>query len=434
MEIHKYDPTFPEDNKTRVLAINADGSINFAPAYTSATAFAIDQAGRQRMSLPIPLGDYKLINDRLPLFFDTEVIGTGAVSYDTVKKAHDMTTGANSDAAIVQTFMTHNYFAGKAQFVEFTSFDFDNETNITKRSGYFSSNEVTPFDSNKDGFFIETDGTTHYLVITRDGTEHTKIAQADWNDSLDGNGASGITIDWAKFNVFQANFLWLGGTGLTISIVVGKAIYEIVNYIHANGTNADNLIFASPNKPIRHEIRQSGAGSGQFKPVCSTVASEGSSDSANIGSIRAVNSGSAPITCATAGTEYVIKAIKLKDAYKDTTIDVLDLDVFANSANDAFLWKISLNPTLSAPLTYSNVTDSAIQEADGDGVITSSGGYEIASGYVSSNSTLAKALDSARKLGSTIDGTRDQIVLTVTGLTGETNVASFGSINYKEFV
>ena len=77
------------------------------------------------MSLPIPLGDYKLLNDRLPLFFDTELVNGGLVSYDAVKKAHSMTTASSCDAAIVQTFMTHNYFSGKSQFIEFTCFDFD---------------------------------------------------------------------------------------------------------------------------------------------------------------------------------------------------------------------------------------------------------------------------------------------------------------------
>src|SRR6056297_619129 len=94
--------------------------INFADLYEVNQATVSDQAGRGRASLPIPLGDYKLINDRLPFFFDTETNGTGAVQYNSTLKSHDMSTGADGDWAVVKTFQSHNYFAGKSQFVEIT--------------------------------------------------------------------------------------------------------------------------------------------------------------------------------------------------------------------------------------------------------------------------------------------------------------------------
>jgi hypothetical protein len=35
--------------------------------------------------------------------------------------------------------------------------------------------------------------------------------QSDWNvDTLDGNGPSGVNMDWSKLNIFQVNFRWLG--------------------------------------------------------------------------------------------------------------------------------------------------------------------------------------------------------------------------------
>lgn len=399
---------------------------------------ALDQAGRQRGSLPIPLGDYKLMNDRLPYFFDTEVNGTGAVVYDSIKRAHSMTTAADGDWAIVQTYMHHNYFAGKAQMVEFTAFNFDCETNITKRSGYYHDiNKTTPFQTGLDGFWLEagSDG-THHLKIYNNGTEILDLPRSQWADPLDGTGKSKVNVDWSKFNVIQANFLWLGGTGLRMSVVIGSSIVEFINYEHANSANADKLIFSSPNQPIRHEIIQSGSGSGTFKPVCSTVITEGSDSSANIGSIRAIHTAAGtPILAAAAGTEYVIKAIRLKSTHYNVTLDVLDVDPFVSSNNDFYMWRLVVNPTIAGgSLSWTGITDSAVEEATGNGTLTSSGGYVLGSGYGAGRAIGSKTLDSARKLGQAIDGTRDFAVLTITPLSGYTNLNSFGSIIYKEFI
>lgn len=398
--------------------------------------YSMDQAGRQRMSLPIPLGDYKLVNNRLPLFFTDAVNGTGTVTYGATKKSHQMNTSADGDFAITQTYQYHNYFAGKAQFVEFTSFDFEIEANVIKRSGYYSSNETTPFASNFDGFYLESNGidNKHYLVIVNDGFENLKLERSLWDDPMDGTGRSRINLDFSKFNVIQANFLWLGGTGLTIAVVIGKGIYYFHDYDHANSDNADKLIFSSPNKPIRHEIRQIGAGSGEFNPVCSTVLTEGSETSSEIGSIRSVDTGVAPIVAATSGIQYLLKAVRLKNTERDVTVDVFDVDVFSTSNNDFFRWQLILNPTITGTLSFTDVTNSAIQEATGSAVITTTGGTVIGFGFGAGRSSSSKVLDSARKIGSTINGVRDILALVVTPLGGTSNSNMFGGINYKELV
>ena len=79
-----------------------------------------DQAGRSRSSLPVALGDYKLLRNRLPNFFDTVTNGTATVEYNATLRSHKMQTVADGDWAIVQTYQAHNYFAGKSQFVEET--------------------------------------------------------------------------------------------------------------------------------------------------------------------------------------------------------------------------------------------------------------------------------------------------------------------------
>lgn len=397
-----------------------------------------DTAGRLRISEPISLGDYKLINTRLPLFFDTETIGTGAtVTYNTTKKSHQMVTTNDGDVSIVQTFQTHNYFSGKAQLVEMTTFDFEAQANIEKRFGYFSSNESTPFNSDVDGFFLCNSGNTHFLRIVNNGTEILMLPQSQWDDPLDGTGRSGVNIDWGSFNIFQFNFLWLGGSGLSLALIRGTSLIEVHNYDHV-AANTDNLIFSSPNKPIRYEVRQDGdsVSGGTFNPVCATVSSEGSTNSSDIGSVRSIDTDASDVINAGAGTEFVVKAIRLQDSQKDITIDILDTDAFVETNNDFFRWRLLLNPVVTGgTLTWSNVSDSAVQEATGDGTLEiQSEGIVISSGYGASRGNLSSSINNARKMGSTINGVRDIIVLTIEPIQGSTNMNSFGSITYKEFI
>ena len=414
----------------RVFKDNGD-FINIASVIKDVFA---DQAGRVRVSTPEPLGDYKLINDRLPQFFDTEVNGTGEVTYSATHKAHDMNTTAAGDWAIVQTYQRHNYFAGKAQFVETTSFLFDAQDGVEKRAGYYSSSTTTPFTANLDGFYLSARNGTHYLTIVNNGVTIADIARADWNDPLDGTGPSAHVIDWDKFNVFQFNFLWLGGTGLRFSLIVGSNSYLVHEYIHIGSLNSDKLIFGSPNKPIRYEIRQSGADAGRFLPVCATVASEGSESSANIGDIRSIDTAAANIITASYPDIVMVKGVRLKETHIDAIIDVLDVNVFIQTVNDFYRWALILNPTVTGTPVWTDVADTSTQEANGTGAITLAGGQVLRSGYGSSRATGGGDFRQARKIGAAIDGTRDELYLAVQPLQGSTNLNLFGSITFKSFV
>jgi len=61
--------------------------------------------------------------------------------------------------------------------------------------------------------YSATGGSTGTIAETQAGADHTLnwTYQTDWNiDSMDGNGPSGINMDWSKLNIFQVNFRWLG--------------------------------------------------------------------------------------------------------------------------------------------------------------------------------------------------------------------------------
>lgn len=84
---------------------------------------------------------------------------------------------------------------------------------------YFLSNSL----GNLSGQFSYTSsGSSTGTVIERqsgNATTNYWTYQADWNqDKLDGSGASGMTLDPSKLNVFQINYRWLGSGKIQFSI------------------------------------------------------------------------------------------------------------------------------------------------------------------------------------------------------------------------
>lgn len=207
--------------------------------------------------------------------------------------------------------------------------------------------------------------------------------------------------------------------------------FVLAHDYHYPGTSQDVMI-ATPCKPLRFEMRST-SGSGTFRYICSQISTEGSIDEAGI--IRSVNTGHLSTTVATIGTKYPIKAIRKNAAYRCVPVSIQDFSLFTSTANDRSLYTLEINPTLSAPLTYSDVANSALQEASGNGTITvSSAGTIIASGYSAQDSILPTGLLKTNFLafmGMDINDTPDQYVLCMTPITG--GIDAFGTISYKEF-
>lgn len=84
---------------------------------------------------------------------------------------------------------------------------------------------------------------TASLTEIQTGVAHTDnwIYQEDWNiDTLDGNGHSGVTIDYSKLNIFQIQFRWLGAGEIRFAIedpITGDMIF--FHHIHYSNRNTD---------------------------------------------------------------------------------------------------------------------------------------------------------------------------------------------------
>jgi hypothetical protein len=189
---------------------------------------------------------------------------------------------------------------------------------------------------------------------------------------------------------------------------------------------------SSPNQPLRWEIRQTGAGTGQLQVICASVNSEGSINL--LGKIFSENLGVASIAANTVGTRYALLGMRLDPNEADTLVDLLDFSVLASTADNQLL-EVWLNPTVAGTFTYNTITNSTVQIAKGDTVgnpstTTVTGGTLLFSRYISQQSATEIEIDNALRLGMTIAGVSDTIVLTTTPLTSNSNV--FGTLTWRE--
>ena len=341
--------------------------------------------------------DLKQIHDDLPLFYDVETIGTGSQSHSGVNAESTLTTSASSDAAIMQTKQRYNYSSGKSSVLFITFRNFDSETNIYKRIGYFNSASTGAFTASRDGLFLENlDGAISF-VIAKNGTQ-TKVAQADWDDPMDGTGDSGIDLDLSNDGgnlIMFIDYEWLGVGEVRFGFIKNGA-YHLANQV--DHIMSDGVYMSSPNHSIRAEIRQDGAGSGTLRLICATYNVENGTN--ELGKVLSENSGAAHINASISGTRYAVIGIRLKSANIDTLIDIINYTLL-NESNDNVLWEAYINPTISGTFTYSSVTNSSMQVAiaPSSGATTSSGGTRIFGEYLINRSSSSSGQANALRLG-----------------------------------
>lgn len=388
----------------------------------STSVINTDTAGRTRVSQQTTLFDGKTLNQDNTFIFSNAGTGSGAFSNN--KFPMSVTAG---QYYVRQAKRFSPYFSGKTQFVETTFENFEIDANVVKRAGYFSSNAVAPYDSDKDGCWLESDGVNnkYWLVVSNAGTETYRIdlAFAD-------NAAALTGYDWDNFTVCAFSFLWLGGAALQFYMVIDGAFTLIHTIKHAG--NSTGVFMRSPNQPIRYEIRST-TGAGAFTYICSQVSTEGSINEE--GYNGAVETGTAAITLAGLGTTYPILGIRKKASNRDVSVKATGVGVFVSSGNDRALWTLQLAPVISgAGLVYGDLANTNIQSAVGNGTLTvATPGKILAGGYITQNSVIAPdqfAADYLTYLGVNIDNTLPDLVLCVTAITAPLDC--YGNLNFKE--
>jgi hypothetical protein len=388
-EVVTLDNPFPV---TGTIGIQTGTGLVINPDNTSYDAF-----GRQRVSEPFTLGDYKHLYAVDPNFLDS-VSGTGStVTFIANQAAARLQTGIGSTAySIHQTKFYHHYQPGKSQLI-FSSFNFyAPQQNATKRTGYFDD---------RDGIFLEqvglstSDGInagigTYNWVIrtfTSGIATETRIPQSQWNkDKCDGTGTSGFNADFTKTQLAFIDFQWLGVGRVRCGFAHDGKLITAHEFYHSN--NNPTVYISNPNLPVRCEIRNTAVGVGaSFDQICSTVASEGGYVESGIDFAYTMTT--TRTTPTPAGTEFPLVAIRLKNTFQGypNRISVRLNNLSIHCETNSIIYKIIKLPSSAyignaGTLTWTSASNNSGVEVCVDAT-TYSDGDVFASGYVPSGAS-----------------------------------------------
>ena len=389
----------------------------------------IDAFARLRMSQPYTIYDSKQLHDKQPLFFDESVGGSATSTHNSTDADVEMVvTASASDFVIRQTKQRFNYQPGKSQLIFFT-FRAPTATGVTQRIGYFSgtgTNNLTP----NNGIFFENDGGTLSWNICKNGSTTETVTQSNWNeDPLDGTGISGFDLDMDACLIGIIDFEWLGVGRTRCGVIINGQPHYCHFFSHANDPTFDSVYMSSPNQPIRYDIQSDGTSAGQLDHICSTVISEGGLELTGV--LRSVDMGTTHIDANAAGTTYAMVGIRLKSTYIDISV-LPEYFSILSLTNDSYRWSLRLNPTIAGTFTYGDLTNSSIQYATGATANTVTGGTVIDSGYGSLGTAIDRKFVTSLRMGSTIAGTVDELVLCVTPVSS--NADYLGSLTFRELL
>lgn len=395
--------------------------------FTSLSGNSVDAANKIKVSQVTTLADLTQINDNAPVFFDRENIGGATQTYVNGKGGSDMAVSTNLDKAICQQKFANHYFSGKSQQFLVTMANFQPESGVIKRVGYFSSSSVSPYET-RDGIYIEASEGTLWLVIEKGGVVKHRAAQADWN--LD-------TAEWLNpqnFTVCSVDFLYLGGTGVRFTFFRGREPVDVHVYDHAN--SEANVILLSPSQPIRYEIESTG-GSGSLTQICSEVGTENAV--AEVG--KSTGFKVSDFDAQTVGVLYPLIGFRLAANRKLNTVIFNTVQIISSTADDIDAISL-LNPTIAGPAVSWGTTDGwgaftnsileiGVSTGGAGGNSVTDLGTRFGGATIEGNASFARQGDNSVRLGSKIDGTMDEIW--VCGQPKSVNATVSVNVNVTEY-
>jgi hypothetical protein len=388
----------------------------------------LDAFGRLRTAAVQNLVDIKHVYDKNPLQVNEITAGTATSVFNQEYARVRMSTSANNDLVIRQTKIHPIYQPGKSQLFEGSFSNFQIETNVIKRVGCFVSTTASTYNSIFDGFFLESNGVTNVISfqLWRSGTTIFTAATTSW----DSTEFDPTNFNWSNTNLMTVDYQWLGvgrmRFGMSLS---GQTIYFAE---HNCANNEPYVYMSSPNQPIRYEIRQVGAGSGNFDMICSQVSTEGALNELYT-TVGVINSTTADLN--SSGTKYPYIGYRLKPLYKGVTSQFSSLSIL-NTSNDNYLLTVEFNPTLSVTPSWTDIPNSPFQYSVYNGTVTAtitSPGHIMSSliGEAGTSAlTTLKVDDNQIRVGSNINGTLDEMWVCITPLSANATFLGTAEILY----
>jgi hypothetical protein len=384
--------------------------------------------------------DIPTSEEQYPLFWDTQVVSGGGVSYlyNELRASVTLSTTTGVAGKIVrQTRRCFDYQPGKGQLIYLTGIFGEATPGTTKRYGLFDDGNGLFYEVTSDGIFVvrrsDVTGTPVDTRVHQNNPALSTDGTSVWNvDSYDGTGRVGNSSTGAKLNlaagqIFILDFEWLGVGSASFGNVLARKPFVTNIFTHANSTTS--VYMRTPNLPLRCEIENDGTGDAdEIEQICSTVISEGGRTELGI---RRYISTDLPVSLAAADTWYPVLGVRLRPTHLGQTIKPRLTDFYADS-NKAYRWGLVINPPITDTfdVPWANVVNSGLQRIISQGGATAptvigntgtltflDGGY--GAGRVDS---FGVAGDNDIILGSSVDGVPDELYLCVNPLAVQTPI------------
>jgi len=339
---------------------------------------SIDAFSRLRVSNPTGLFDAQFTYNLNPLLFEAVTNGSGAtVTHDATNRQAVMTFSSTPTGgkAYMQTYEHFRYQPGKSQLV-FVTFNMNGgAADVLKFAGYSTG---------ANGIEFRLNGTTPQIAILSDTDKGDDIvSQATWNlDTLDGNGPSGITLDFSTVQILVIDLQALYVGRVRVGFDIDGLVYYAHEFKHANIDAAPYI--QTVNLPIRAGMTCTGTVSTTMNFICCSVISEGGSDTTADRTFGIEGNGTAG-----SGTRAHILSLRPKTTFNSIVNRIsfaLDSVTVGNAGTRLVFWELVLGQAITGTTTYAdcNATYSAF-EYNTAGTISGSPAIVIASGYVGQN-------------------------------------------------
>lgn len=364
--------------------------------------------------------------------------GTGVNTFLPNESTIQMSTGgtANGASSIRQTRLYHRYTPGYGLTI-LRTFCMDGGATITnnrRRVGYFDQN---------NGHFLEINGTSVSLVqrsFTSGAAVDTPVAQASWNiDKFDGNGPSGVLIDWSKTQILIIDLQWLGVGRVRIGFDVNGVFYPAHQFLNAN--NLSVVYMSTANLPLRTENTNIGLASGTatLRHICDAVLTGGGAPPI-YGHQYSYDGNGGAGTAVTNLQRRPIISVRAKttgpNSLRNTgQIEVQEIDVSVIGTNP-IRWELVLNGTLTGASFAAYNAANSIAEVDLSATAIANG-IVLDSGYLASSTSfkggVTSRVDDIKQHVLAYSGLlsqRDVMTIVCTAPAG--NTTAYGSMTWLE--
>lgn len=406
------------------LGSSSTTAVNVQLPSTSSDAF-----GRLRVSEPLTLFDssHRYADNGL---WSSATTGTASATFVANEGLVNLSVGtASGDQLLRETNKVFPYQPGKSLLIMSTFIMAAAKTNLRQRVGYFG---------NDNGFYIERDGLSVYLVkrsIVTSSVVNTRVAQADWNqDKLDGTGPSKLTLNLDNAQILYIDMEWLGLGTVRMGFVINGVFVPAHSFHHSNLITTTYITTAS--LPLRYEITNTGAtaSTSVLKQVCSTVISEGGYELRGLQ--QAVGT---PITASrstlASGAFLPVVSLRLKSARLDGIVILTAISLLGDGNSNNYNWQVQANLTTTGGTWISAGANSSVEYNLTGTAITA--GRILASGYFSSSNQSSQSIDILKEAlfkfqleRNYFTSTPYELALVVAG--GSSGQPIYGSMDWEE--